>query len=297
MIVVRKLNKKYGKTRALNDLDIHVKKGTIHSLIGPEACGKTTVLGILSTLVRPDSGEATINDIPLTKGINIRKIIGFVPKTPYLPNDRTARELVDFAASLHGIYDRNIIESIMKQTGIESVADQRLNRFSQVMKKNVALAMAIVHNPLILLLDEPLSGHDPVSQKRIKEFLLASNKTVLLTGQDLDVVDGLCSSVTVMRNGSGILDGEMASLRQQIGKGAIEIRLFDVGQTQKLIFELEKNGLIVSVNGESIYVNYKDDPEIPGIIRMAANAADIIDARPVKLSIDDIFAKYHQEEK
>ena len=297
MLVASKLNKKYGKTRAIKDLDIHVKKGTIHGLIGPEACGKTTVLRILSTFVRPDSGEVTINDIPLSNGIQIRKMIGFAPKTPHLPNDRTARELVSFAASLQGIHEKSIIESVMKQTGLEAVADQKLNRFSQVMEKNVVFAMAFVHNPLILLLDEPLAGLDPVSQKRIKEFLLASNKTVLLTGHDLEDVDGLCNGVTVMRSGSGIMDGEMASLRHQIGKGAIEIKLLDVGQTQKLLFELEKNGAKVNVSGESIYVHYENDPEIPGIIRKAANAVDITDVRPVKLSIDDIFAKFHPAEK
>ena len=297
MLVARKLNKKYGKTKAIKDLDIHVKKGTIHGLIGPEACGKTTVLRILSTFVRPDSGEVTINDIPLSNGIQIRKMIGFAPKTPHLPNDRTARELVSLAASLHGIHDMSIIESVMKQTGLEAVADQKLNRFSQVMEKNVAFAMAFVHNPLVLLLDEPLAGLDPVSQKRIKEFLLASNKTILLTGHDLEDVEGLCSSVTVMRSGTGIVDGEMANIRQQIGKGAIEIKLFDTGQTQKLLFELEKKGAKVTVSGESIYVHYINDPEIPGIIRTAANAADIKDARPVKISIDDIFAKFHPGEK
>ena len=297
MIIARKLNKKYGKTRALKDLDIHVKKGTIHGLIGPEACGKTTVLMILSTLARPDSGEVTINEIPLTKGIHIRKMIGFVPKTPHLPNDLTARELIGFAASLHGIHDNFIIDSIMKQTGLEAVADQKLGRFSQVMEKNVAFAMAFVHNPLILLLDEPLTGLDPVSQKRIRDFLLASNKTILLTGHDLDAVDGLCNSVTVMKSGSSIMDGEMESLRKQLGKGAIEIKLFDTGQTQKLLFELEKRGSKVTVSGESIYVHYANEPEIPGIIRAAANTADIMDARPAKLSIDDIFAKFHPVEK
>lgn len=297
MIVARKLNKKYGKTIAIKDLDLYVKKGAIHGLIGPEACGKTTMLRILSTLIRPDSGEVTINDIPLGEGSHIRKIIGYVPKTPHLPNDYTARELVRFAASLHGLQDRNIIESILKQIGLESVADQRLERFSQTMEKNVAFAIACVHNPLVLLLDEPMAGLDPVSQKRIREFLLASNKTVLLTGHDLDTVDGLCSSVTVMRSGSCIVDGEMASIRQQIGKGAIEIKLYDAGQTQKLLFALEKNGGKVTVSGESIYVHYKNDSDIPGIIKIAADTANIIDARPVKISIDDIFAKYHPVEK
>ena len=110
-------------------------------------------------------------------------------------------------------------------------------------------------------------------------------------------MDGLCNSVTVMRSGSVIVDGELASIRQQIGKGAIEIKLYDVGQTQKLLFELEKNREKVTVSGESIYVHYKDDSEIPRIMKIAAGVADIIDARPVKISIDDIFAKYHPVEK
>ncbi len=297
MIVACKLNKKFGKTRAIKDIDLHVKKGVIHGLVGPEACGKTTLLRILATQVKPDSGEVTINDIPLRRDLHIRKIIGYVPKTPHLPNDYTARGLISFASSLHGIHDRNIIDSIIKQTGLDAVADQGLDRFSQAMEKNVAFAIACVHNPPVLLLDEPMAGLDPVSQKRIKEFLLASNKTVLLTGQDIDTLDGLCSSVTVMRNGSVIADGEMAALRQQIGKGAIEIKLYDVGQTQKLLFELEKNGAKVTVSGESIYVHYKNDSEIPDIIRIAASSAHIMDARPVKISIDDIFAKYHHVEK
>ncbi len=297
MIVALKLNKKYGKTRAIRDIDLHVKKGVIHGLVGPEACGKTTLLRILATLVKPDSGEVTINSIPLEKDLLIRKIIGYVPKIPRLPNDCTARGLISFAASLHGIHDRNIIDSIIKQTGLEAVADQRLDRFSQAMEKNVAFAIACVHNPQVLFLDEPMAGLDPVSQKRIKDIILASNKTILLTGQDLETVDGLCSSVTVLRSGSVMVDGEVAALRQQIGKGAIEIRLYDAGQTQKLLFELEKNGAKVTVSGESIYVHYKNDSEIPDIIRIASGSANIMDARPVKISIDDIFTKYHPVEK
>ncbi|VVB85111.1 putative ABC transporter ATP-binding protein [uncultured archaeon] len=297
MIVARKLNKKYGKTRAIIDLDLHVEKGAIHGLIGPEASGKSTVLRILSTLVRPDSGEVAINNIPAGKGSEIRRITGYVPRTPHLPHDHTARELVSFEASLHGIHDRNVIDSIMKQNGLEAVADQSLDRFSPSMEKNVAFAMACVHNPLVLLLDEPMAGLDPVSQKGIREFLLASNKTVLLTGHDLDTVDGLCSSVTVLRRGSSIVNGEMADLRQKIGKGAIEIKLCDAGQTQNLLFEFQKSGKKATVSGESIYVNYTNDSQIPCIIRIATTTADIKDARPAKISIDDIFAKYLQAEK
>ncbi len=295
MITVRNLNKKFGKTAALKNLSFQVKKGTIHGIIGPETSGKSTVLNILSTLTRPDSGEVRINDIPLERGSKIRKIIGFVPTTPHLPSEYTARSMIVFAASLHGIHDKNIINSILKQTGLDAIADQALDRFSPAMVKNVGFAMALVHNPQILLLDEPMAGLDPVSQKRLKELILGSNRTVLITGQDLETVDGLCSSVTVLQNGAVLVDGELSSLRQNIGKGAIEIKLYDISQMQKLLFEFQKQGVKATSSGESVYVQFNSESEVPNIIRIAANAADITDAKPVKLSIEDVFTKYNVE--
>ena len=297
MITVQNVNKKFGKIISLKNLNFQVKKGTIHGLIGPEASGKSTVLFILSTLMRPDSGVVTINDIPLGKGTQIRKIIGFVPATVHLPSEYTARGLITFAASLHGKRDTKRINGILKELGIDTIADQRIDRFSPAMVKNVAFAMAFVHDPDVLLLDEPMAGLDPVSQKRLKDFLLSSKKTVLITGQDLDTVDGLCSSVTIIQKGSVIIDGELSSLRQKMGKGAIEIKVLDVNQIQKLLFELQKQGGKATAEGESVYVRYSNESEIPGIIRTASNAADIMDAKPIKLSIDDVFAKYITESK
>src|SRR3990170_2003066 len=297
MISVKNLNKRFGKTVAVKNFDLHVKKNAIHGLIGPEASGKSTVLGILSTLIRPDSGEVTINDIPLAKGSRIRKLVGFVPKTPQLPLDFTARRLVSFSASLHGLQDRNMIQTTLKQTGLDAVADQSLDRFSQAMIKNVATAIALVHSPQVLLLDEPMAGIDPVSQKRLRELLLSYGRTVLITGQDLDTIDGLCSSITVLRSGSVMVDDELASLRQRAGKGALEIKLVDVGQTQKMLLELQKHGARASVNGESVYVQFSSESEIPNIIRTAACSADIMYARSVKLSIEDVFSRFNAENR
>ena len=295
MITVQNLNKKFGKITALNNLNLQVKKGTIHGIVGPEASGKSTLMNVLSTLMRPDSGKVTINNIPLGKGSQIRKIIGFVPRNPSLPLEYTARGLIAYAASLHGIRDNNSIISVLKQTGLDTVADQGIDRFSPSMIKNVAFAMALVHNPEVLLLDEPMTGLDPVSQKRLKEFLISSNKTVLMTGRDMETVDGLCSSMTVLQNGCVLVDGDINSLRRSVGKGAIEIKLIDVNQTQKLLFELQKQGEKATASGESVYVQFNADSEIPNIIRIAANAAEIKDAKPVKLSIDDVFSKYKAE--
>lgn len=296
MITVRNLNKKFGKIRAIKDLNMKVTKGRVHGLVGPEASGKSTVLRIISTLIRPDSGEVNVDGYSLEDGTQVRRIIGFVPKTPHLPLDATARELVTFAASLQGIRDTNIISSTLKKTGLDAVADQTLHRYSENMRKNVAIAMALVHNPQVLLLDEPMNGLDPISRRKFKEFIHSSNKTVLITGPDLNSIEGLCHSVTVLMRGSVIVDDELASLRQKMGKGALEIKLYDFSQTQKLLFELEKQGAKTTVSGESIYVKFNSDAEVPRIIRICANAADIMEAKSVKISIDDIFSQFHHEE-
>jgi ABC-2 type transport system ATP-binding protein len=297
MITVRDINKKFGKIIALRNLNFQVNKGTIHGLIGTESSGKSTILFILSTFMRPDSGVVIINDIPLDKGHQIRKIIGFVPATVHLPSEYTAKTLITFAASLHGMHDKNRINSILEDMGLDKIADQSIDRFSHAMIRNVALAMAFAHDPDVLLLDEPMAGLDPVSQKRLKDLLLSSNKTVLITGQDLDTVDGLCNSVTILKKGSVIIEGELSSLRQKIGKGAIEINVMDINQIQKLLFEFQKQGGEATAEGKSVYIRYNNESEIPGIIRTAANAADIMDAKLVKLSIDDVLAKYNVKGK
>ena len=297
MILIKNLNKKFGKIHALRNLNLKVKKGTVHGIIGPEASGKSTILRILSTLMKPDSGDVFINDIPLKKGIKIRKLVGYVPKTPHFPPDSTARELVTFAASLHGIRDKSIIYHIIRQRGLESVADQSINRYSESMKKNVAIAMALVHNPPVLLLDEPMIGLDPVSLKSLLKFLSSTNKTVLITDKDLNNVESICDSVTVLRNGSVVVNDELSSIRQKVGKIALELRLYDVRQIQKLIFELEKESVKITTSGESVFINFNSESEIPHIIRVAANAADIKEAKSMKITIDEVFGTFNTEEK
>ena len=296
MILIKNLDKKFGKIHALRNLNLRVKKGTVHGLIGPEASGKSTVLRILATLMRPDSGSVTINNIPLTNGLEIRKLIGYVPKTPHFPPDSTARQLVTFAASLHGIRDKSIIYHIIRQMGLEAVADQKVNRYSKSMKKNVAIAMALVHNPPVLLLDDPLTGLDPVSLKSLKKLILSTNKTVLITEKDFNNIDGICDSVTVLRNGSTVVNDELTSIRQKVGKIALELRLYDVRQIQKLIFELEKEGVKVTTSGESVFINFNSESEIPHIIRVAANAADIKEAKYMKITIDEVFGTFTRED-
>lgn len=297
MIITRSLNKKFGKITAVKDLDLHVKEGKIHGLVGPEASGKSTVLLILSTLLRPDSGDFFINGMPFEKGSHIRKMIGFVPKTPQLPLEYTAFDMVSFTGSLYGLFDTKKITNALKQMGLDAVADQKIYRFSENMKKNLAFANAFVHDPKILLLDEPMAGLDPFSQRRLREILLSSNKTILMTGQDLNTIDGLCTSVSILRNGSVIVEDELSSLRQRIGKGAIEIKLQNTGYIKNLLFELEKISAKVMVSGEYIYVNFNNDSEIPAIIRLSAGAANVMEAKPVKLSIDDIFTRFQVDTK
>ncbi|MDF1532732.1 MAG: ABC transporter ATP-binding protein [Methanosarcinales archaeon] len=298
MITVDGLFKKYGKTLALNDASLHVSEGTIHGLIGPNGAGKSTTLKILSTLVRPTKGEVSIGGVPLKKGRAIRQQIGVVPETPRLHEYLTAQEEIMSYARLSGLSraratDR--VNTVIKQLDLAMVQNQKISRFSTGMKKRVALALAMVADPPVLLLDEPMSGLDPVVRRQFKDTILGlEDKTVLVSDHDLYTVDELCTSVTILQQGRTLIEDNIDSLRQKVGKVSVEIKPRDPAQISYLAAELQQMGRVTSVDMEtdSVVVSVNDpEKDIPEVIRMAAIFTEIVEARPSRISLEEIFIK------
>jgi ABC-2 type transport system ATP-binding protein len=292
------LLKNYGKTLALNNASLHVEEGTIHGLIGPNGAGKSTTIKILSTLVRPTRGEITIGGVPLRKGRAIRQQIGVVPETPRLHEYLTAREEIMLYARLSGLgraraTDR--VNTVIKQLDLAMVQNQKISRFSTGMKKRVALALAMVADPPVLLLDEPMSGLDPVVRRQFKDIILGlEDKTVLVSDHDLYTVDELCTSVTILQQGRTLIEDTIDSLRQKVGKVSVEIKPQDPAQISYLAAELRQMSRVTSTDEEyDQVVASVNDPEkdIPEVIRMAAIFTGIVEARPSKISLEEIFIK------
>jgi ABC-type multidrug transport system ATPase subunit len=292
------LFKKYGSTTALDNARLNVKEGTIHGLIGPNGAGKSTTIKILSTLVRPDRGEVSIGDVPLKNGRAIRHQIGVVPETPRLHEYLTAREEITAYARISGMGKTQTaqrVSSVLEELDIRTVANQEISRYSTGMKKRVALALAMVTDPPVLLLDEPMAGLDPVVRRQFKDIILGlEDRTILVSDHDLFTVEELCSTVTILKEGRTLIENDIESLRKDVGKVSVELKPRDPGKIDDLASELKQMSRVssIEVTRELVIASVTDlDADIPEVIRQASVYTDITEARPSKISLEEIFIK------
>lgn len=208
IIRVEHLIKKYYHTAAVNDISFEIKKGEIFGLLGPNGAGKSTIISILCGLLEPTSGRGIIDGFDIEKNaFEIKKIIGVVPQEISLYPTLTARENLDFYAKIYGLPGRvreKRIAELLKVSGLTLRADEPLQRYSGGMKRRINIAVALLHNPRILFLDEPTVGVDPQSRKRIYDTILELNRqgmTVLLTTHQLEDAERLCHRIAIMDNG------------------------------------------------------------------------------------------------
>ncbi len=301
MIDAKNLTKSFGKVDALKGLNLHVNKGSIHGLIGPNGAGKSTTIKILSTLIRANSGEITVNDIPINHGVSVRSIIGVVPETPRLHENKSARSELVFHSKLYGMPQKEaktLISNVIYSVQLEDAADRPIRGYSTGMKKRVALALALLHEPEILLLDEPMSGLDPVIRKQFKEIILDlkdMGKTILVSDHDLHTVEELCDSVTIIQDGKTVVEDTIESLRHKTGSIAIELKVSDDSAMDGLEAKLSSLDRVTDVSQKRGWVIVKVlDPktDIPVVIHTASEHTGILEAKQTKITLEDIFLKF-----
>ncbi len=208
MIRVSKLCKRYGSTLALNDLTLAVPDGGIFGLLGPNASGKSTLLKLLMGFTFPDSGQIDLGNLAPSR-------IGYVPERPHLPARASLYEYlktVGELGGLSGISLRHSVEHRLKQVGLAEVAHWRMNRCSKGMLQRVVLAQALVTDPPLLLLDEPMGGLDPAWQKNIRDLmrtLADEGRTVLFSTHRLSEVVAICTHVCILNRGKLVTAGTM----------------------------------------------------------------------------------------
>ena len=222
-IAATNLLKRYGNVTALRDTSFEVKRGTITGFVGRNGAGKTTTLKIVSTLLRGDDGTCEVFDTNVrTAPQDVRRRIGFLPDLFELPAALTLREYLDIFAELYGIAraDRlRRVDTTIQLTRTEQLADRRLHALSRGEQQRVGLARALIHNPDLLLLDEPAAGLDPHARVELKELLRLlreRGKTVFLSSHVLADLEEICDDLVVIKNGSVIFSGEVAGFRRQM---------------------------------------------------------------------------------
>ena len=214
--ISKTFKKSFARRRALEDLSLSVNEGEVFGFLGPNGAGKSTAIKILMNFIRPDSGEVRIKDIPITLP-RARRHIGFLPENPCFYDHLTAAELLRFIGTTSGMAPKKIDErtdQLLEALKLGHAKHQAIRTYSKGMTQRIGLAMAMIHDPDIYILDEPMSGLDPLGRRLVADLIQdlgRAGKTVFFSSHILSDIERLCDRVGILHQGSllycGALDG------------------------------------------------------------------------------------------
>ena len=216
-VKVSKITKMYGKQKALDAVSFSVKRGEIVGVLGPNGAGKSTLFKILSACLKPTLGTVEINGFSVSKNpLEVKKSIGYLPENNPLYQNMYVKEYLSFIAEVHNVSKENGTK-IIKQVGLEQEAHKKINQLSKGYKQRVGLASALLHNPLVLLLDEPTTGLDPNQLIEIRELIkeIGTTKTVLFSSHILQEVIAICQRVLIFNKGQLVADVCLKDLKDE----------------------------------------------------------------------------------
>ena len=240
MIEVQGLTKKFNGRTVLNEIDFQVNEGEIFGYLGPNGAGKTTTMRIILGLLKPTAGKALVWGQNLGENEGLRRRIGVLLEHDGLYERISAYENLDYYAQLYGVSNRvEKIENLLEFTGLSDRKDDKVGKFSKGMKRKLALARAIIHDPDVLFLDEPSAGLDPEAQKMVRDLILRlsgeERMTVFLNSHDLDEVQRICSKIAILQRGEIKAYDTVDNLRGRYTKPTVEIALSDGREVEKAL--------------------------------------------------------------
>lgn len=215
-IEVSHVTRSYGEQKAVNDISFRVAKGEIVGFLGPNGAGKSTTMKIITGYILPDSGTTTVSGVPVQQQpLEAKKKIGYLPEANPLYHDMYVKEYLGFIADVHRVSNRaQRINEIIDMVGLTAERKKRTGQLSKGYKQRVGLAAALVHDPEVLVLDEPTTGLDPNQIIEIRELIrrLGKDKTVLFSSHILQEVEALCDRVVIINKGQLVADDTLTSL-------------------------------------------------------------------------------------
>lgn len=238
MIEVQSLTKKFKGRTVLNKISFQVKEGEIFGYLGPNGAGKTTTMRIILGLLKATAGKALVWGQNLGENEGLRRRIGVLLEHDGLYERISAYENLDYYAQLYGVSNRvEKIENLLEFTGLSDRRDDKVGKFSKGMKRKLALARAIIHDPDVLFLDEPSAGLDPEAQIMVRDLILRlsgeERMTVFLNSHDLDEVQRICSKIAILQRGEIKAYDTVDNLRGRYTKPTVEIALSDGREVEK----------------------------------------------------------------
>ncbi|MCC6604502.1 MAG: ABC transporter ATP-binding protein [Anaerolineae bacterium] len=308
MIEANNLGKVFEEFTAVYNLSLNVPAGELLALLGPNGAGKTTTVRMLGAILRPTSGEARINGYDVVRQADkVRHDIGMLTEQPGLYLRMSGLEYLLFYGRLYGLSDAEIKKrglAMFDRFDMAGQADRRLGQYSKGMRQKVGLIRALLHNPSVLLLDEPTSAMDPHSAKLVRDAireLREDKRTVILCTHNLAEAEALADSIAIIKKGTIVAQGTTAILKQQLlGQPQLEVRVDrhlngEIGEIAKLV-------TIEAVQGDVI--RYRtDNPDVtnPQLVRcLGGLGLGVISLQPITQSLEQVYLRVvaaEQEEK
>jgi ABC-2 type transport system ATP-binding protein len=270
-----------------------VREGEIVGLVGPNGAGKTTTIKCLLGLCAPTSGAARIRGVDAREP-RAREQVGFLPENPYVYPYLTPREFVDLCARLSGMrVDRGArVNKVLERTGIAWAADRPVHRLSKGMLQRTGLAAALVSNPELLVLDEPMSGLDPLGRREVRDIIFeerAAGRTVLFSSHVLSDVEALCDRVVILQAGEVVVSGAVSELIRR-GSTITELTLRGVPSDARPSL-LEKARVLREMSGD-VVLEVEGEQSLSEVLTLALGAgATLVSAVPRKDSLEDLFVR------
>jgi ABC-2 type transport system ATP-binding protein len=300
MIEAARLGKTFGSFVAVNEVSLRVKAGGVLALLGPNGAGKTTTVRMLSGVLVPTSGEARIAGLDVvTHAAEIRRRVGVLSELPGLYLRSTAREYLDFFGSVYGLSkaDRKArITDLMTQFEMSEVLDRRLSEFSKGMKQKLALIRTMLHDPEVLLLDEPTSAMDPQSARLVHDALVQlrdqHRRSIVLCTHNLVEAEMMADHIAIIRRGQIVAEGSPANLKAQLlGKPVMEVRF---AEPMNGTLAALRDRLDVESHGETWIRYWSNNPagENPPLLHwLSEQKVDVVTLSEVPRSLEEVYLR------
>ncbi len=308
MITVESLTKRYGRFTALRGITFQAESGEILGFLGPNGAGKTTTMRILTGYMPPTSGKAAVAGYDVfTDSLEVRKRVGYLPETVPLYPDMTVHGYVKYVAELRGVPQAaSRADDVLRAVGMESRRESLIRSISKGMRQRVGLAQALVHDPQVLILDEPTIGLDPRQTLEVRDLVrsLGKNHTIMFSTHILSEAEQVCDRVVIIDRGAIVAMDKPEALREQLQQGA---RLFvRVGKAESA--EAARR-MLRNVTGVADVMPFNDGFSVEarrGVdirARLAGaiteSGLELLELRPLAMSLEDIFLELtmHQREQ
>lgn len=299
MIEIKKLCKHYGELAALVNLDLNIEQGDIFGFIGPNGAGKTTTMRILATLLEPTRGEAFIDGMNVAKkGKAVRRQVGYMPDFMGVYDDLKVFEYLEFFAAAFGIprtKRKAIVEGVLELTDLQSKAAAAVDSLSRGMQQRLGLARVLIHDPKVLILDEPASGLDPRARIEIRELLRElkkMGKTIMISSHILSELEEICDHIGIIEQGRLVFSGTMDEIRERMNiQSRVRVKVADKIETAVELLSALPQIQNVQIEDSHIAVTMGDSAAPAGIIArtLVGGDIDVIAIEPEQLKLDDAF--------